>query len=601
MVERDERLVYKTSDLMRGHFQVEEIVKVNIGIVFIKWSLKQEQLQSCCFDYKYFDDGEPLSSKLRSIANHVEECYPVLKGVLLSLLPNRFEQDQSNMSAIVSAFTLPDWEEYRTDELQTMFNALITEADGQDDIYSTPESIRTLMNKLIKPVKNMSVVDLFSGAGSCLASVYCEYKDLNPILYGEEINFDMYGISNMLLIINGVSNAQIAQRNVYTNSENDCEKFDNVLMDSPFALSVSIEDSPVYKYGLPSKSSADWANYQIALRKLKVSGRAIATISMGGLNRASDIKIREGIIKDDLIEAVIMLPSSMYANTAIPTALLVFNKEKAAITENRVIMIDASEQYIRKNRRQNGLTNETISKILDAFNNATEEERFSTIVDTTTLEINEFNLNASFYLNAQLIGQQLRDSITLRDVAEILPGVQITASDLDVLKKNATHYFLNVRNIQDDSILYEEEDRIRDKKVNWYGKYDIQAGDIIMTTKGTTAKAVIVPDDFNPSFISNNLTIIRVNKAMYSPYVLLKYLRSELGRLVLNSVTTGTGVRIINASKLGNIEIPKYDVEKCLLIGERIKASSLEYLKRIEAAKKKLELENKEIDKELEI
>ncbi len=44
-----------------------------------------------------------------------------------------------------------------------------------------------------------------------------------------------------------------------------------------------------------------------------------------------------------------------------------------------------------------------------------------------------------------------------------------------------------------------------------------------MTTKGTTAKAVIVPDDFKPSFISNNLTIIRVNNELYSPYVLLKY------------------------------------------------------------------------------
>ena len=601
MVERDERLIDKASELMRGHFQVDEIVKVNIGIVFIKWSLKKEQLQSCCFDQKYFNDGEPLGSKLKSIASCVEECYPVLKGVLLSLLPNRFEQDQSNMSAIVSAFTLPDWEEYSTDELQTMFNALITEADGQDDIYSTPESIRTLMHKLIIPVNKMSVADLFSGAGSCLDSVYSEYKNLNPMLYGEEINFDMYGISNMLLIINGVSNAQIVQRNVYASSEADFEKFDNVLMDSPFALSVTIEDSQVYKYGLPSKSSADWANYQIALWKLKPTGRSIATSSLGGLNRASDVKIREGIIKDDLIEAVIMLPSSMYANTAIPTALLVFNKNKTETMKNKVIMIDASEQYIRKNRRQNSLTDETINKIFDVFKNGTEEERFSTIVDTGTLEKNEFNLNASFYLNAQLIGQQLRDSITLRDVAEILPGVQVTASDLDVLKKNATHYFLNVRNIQDDSILYEEEDRIRDKKVNWYGKYDIQAGDIIMTTKGTTAKAVIVPDDFNPSFISNNLTIIRINKEKYSPYVLLRYLKSELGKLVLDSVTTGTGVRIINASKLGNIEIPKYDVEKCLQIGERIKASSLEYLKRIEAAKKKLELENKEIDKELEI
>ena len=601
MVERDERLVYKTSDLMRGHFQVEEIVKVNIGIVFIKWSLKQEQLQSCCFDHNYFDDGEPIGSKLKFIASCVEECYPVLKGVLLSLLPNRFEQDQSNMSAIVSAFTLPDWEEYSTDELQSFFNALITEADGQDDIYSTPESIRTLMHKLIKPVNKMSVADLFSGAGSCLDSVYSEYKNLNPMLYGEEINFDMYGISNMLLIINGVSNAQIVQRNVYASSEADFEKFDNVLMDSPFALSVAIEDSPVYKYGLPSKSSADWANYQIALWKLKPTGRSIATSSLGGLNRASDVKIREGITKDDLIEAVIMLPSSMYANTAIPTSLLVFNKQKTETMKNKVIMIDASEQYIRKNRRQNSLTNETINKIIDTFKNGTEEERFSTIVDTGALGKNEYNLNASYYLNAQLIGQQLRDSITLRDIAEILPGVQVTASDLEVLKKNATHYFLNVRNIQEDSILYEEEERIRDKKVNWYGKYDIQAGDIIMTTKGTTAKAVIVSDDFNPSFISNNLTIIRVNKAMYSPYVLLKYLRSELGRLVLDSVTTGTGVRIINASKLGNIEIPNYDVVKCLQIGERIKASSLEYQKRIEAAKKKLELENKEIDKELEI
>lgn len=601
MVERDERLIYKASDFMKGHFQVDEIVKVNIGMAFIKWALKQEYLQTCCFDHKYFNDGGALGNKLKSIADSVEEHYPVLKGVLLSLLPNRFEQEIGHLNAIVNAFTLSDWDEYSTDELKRLFSTLVTEADGQEEIYSTPESIRTLMNKLIKPVENMSVADLFSGAGSCLTSVYSEYKDLDPMLYGEEINFDMYGISNMLLIINGVSNANVVQRNVYTNSEADFEKFDNVLMDSPFALSVTIEDSPVYKYGLPSKSSADWANYQIALRKLKLTGRVIATISIGGLNRSSDVKIREGIIKDDLIEAVIMLPSSMYANTAIPTALLVFNKQKTEMMKNRAIMIDASENYIRKNRRQNSLTNETVNKIVDAFNNGIEEERFSTIVDIETLGKNEYNLNSSYYLNAQLIGQQLRDSIMLRDIAEILPGVQVTANDLEVIKKNATHYFLNVRNIQDDSIIYEEEDRIRDKKVNWYGKYDIQAGDIIMTTKGTTAKAVIVPDDFNPSFISNNLTIIRVNNEMYSPYVLLKYLRSELGRLVLDSVTTGAGVRIINASKLGNIEIPKYEIEKCLRLGERIKTSFLEYQKRIEAAKKKLEQENKEIDKELEI
>ena len=371
-------------------------------------------------------------------------------------------------------------------------------------------------------------------------------------------------------------------------------------MDSPFALSVTIDDNPVYKYGLPSKSAADWANYQIAIHKLKPTGRAVTTISAGGLNRSTDLKIREGMINDDLIEAVIMLPSSMYAHTAIPTALLVFSKQKADVKKNKILMIDASEEFVRKNRRQNSLTSGSVSKIISIYQNWTEEERFSTIVDRETLEKNEYNLNASYYLNAQLIEKQLSNSIMLREVAEILPGVQVSASDLEVLKRNATHYFLNVRNIQEDEILYDEEDRIRDKKVNWYGKYDIQAGDIIMTTKGTTAKAVVVSGAFQPAFISNNLTIIRVNQDKYSPYVLLKYLKSDLGKLVLESVTTGAGVRIINASKLGNIEIPNYDVEKCLQIGERIKASSLDYHKKIEAAKKKLELENKEIDKELE-
>lgn len=599
MVERDERLVYRTSDLMRGHFQVEEIVRINIGMVFIKWALKQDRLKTYCFEDEYFRDGQSLSDKLKFIANCVEECYPILKGVLLSLLPNRFEQELSDLNAIVSAFTLPDWEEYSSFELQRLFNALVMDADGQDDVYSTPESIRELMCRLINPLENMYIADLFSGAGSCLVRVFEEYKSLNPILYGEEINFDMFGISNMLFIINEVSNVQVVQRNVYTNSEADFERFDNVIMDSPFALSVTIEDASVYKYGLPSKSAADWANYQIALSKLKPAGRAIATTSVGGLNRASDIKIREGIINDDLVEAIIMLPSSMYVNTAIPTAIIVFNKRKAESIRNKVIMIDASDRFIRKNRRQNSLTQETINRIIHVVQNGTVEKQFSTVVDLETLRKNEYNLNASYYLNAQLIEQQLSNSILLKEIADILPGVQVPASDLEVLKKNATHYFLNVRNIQDDLILYEEEDRIRDKKVNWYGKYDIQAGDIIMTTKGTTAKAVIVPEDFLPAFISNNLTIIRVNKEKYSPYVLLKYLRSDLGRLVLDSVTTGAGVRIINASKLGNIEIPDYDTEKCLQLGDRIKSATLDYQKKIDAAKKKLEAEEKEISKEL--
>ncbi len=601
MSEKDERLVYALSDLLRGHFKTSEIVKINIGMTFIKWALQSENVQEYSFDDVDLSNKESAGEQFVKILNCIEEKYSIITGGAVSILPLRTRHDLGTLHAIVEAFSLPEWREYTSNDLVRLFNNLVMEADGHEEIYSTPDSIRKLMVKLIVPKENMKIIDLFSGVGSCLVEVNKEYKDLNPVLYGEEINFDMYGVSNMLFLINGISAVKVVQRNVYSASGDDEERFDNVLMDAPFAFNATIEESSVYKYGLPAKSAADWANYQIAVHKLKPTGKAIVTSSVGGLNRSTDQRIREGMIKDDLLEAVIVFPSAMYAHTAIPTALLVFNKQKPQDRKNKILMIDASKHFIKKNRKQNALTQDAIFRIVNVTQKWVEEERFSTIVDRKILEMNEYNLSASFYLNFKEIERHLGDSIMLKEVADILPGVQVSASDLEMLKRSATHYFLNVKNIQDDEIVYEEDERIRDKKVTWYGKYDIQAGDIIMTTKGTTTKAVIVPDDFQPAFISNNLSIIRVNQEKYSPHVMLKYLKSKIGKLVLDRVTTGAGVKVINASKLGNIKIPDYDLEKCLKIGERIKRSVLEYRKSLETAKKKFEMEEQEISKELGI
>lgn len=601
MIEKNEQLIWALSDLLKGHFQSSEIVRINIAIIFIKWALQQENLKFYSFNDVTLQNKESAVEELIKVTNCIEETYPIIKGSLLSLLPIQTKNDKSDLQAIVEAFFLSAWREYESKELVGLFNKLVMEADGQEEIYSTPESIRKLMVKLVAPRKNMKVADLFSGVGSCLVEVNEEYKDLTPELYGEEINFDMYGISNMLFLLNGISAGRIAQRNVYSSSGDDEERFDNVLMDAPFALSITIEEKTVYKYGLPAKSAADWANYQIAVHKLKPTGKAIVTSSVGGLNRSRDQKIRAGMIKDDLLEAVIMLPSAMYAYTSIPMALLILNKQKPKERKNKILMVDATKDFVKITRKQNAMTQETIFRIVNVTQNWIKEEGFSTIVDRTILERNEYNLNASFYLNFKEIERKLGDSIILKEVADVLPGVQVSTSDFEILKRNATHYFLNVKNIQDDEIFYDEDERIRDKKVTWYGKYDIQAGDIILTTKGTTTKAVIVPDDFQPAFISNNLSIIRVNQAKYSPYVLLKYLKSEIGKLVLDRVTTGAGVKVINASKLGNIEIPAYDLEKCTQIGERIKRSILEYRQSIETSKEKFEKEEQEIRKELGI
>jgi len=597
-MEKSRYLESVLSNVLNASFKTGEIARVKMGLTFIKWALRQVDLCGKELYMQHYSEEE-FEMYINRVINTIEDYYPVLRDVLSSLIPSRSKKDMKSLRAIFEAYQMKEWNEYPTEELVVLFNELVVEENNYEDMVVTPASIRKLIVKIIDPKKNMKVGNLFSGTGSCLLEVNAMYNDLEPVLYGEEISFEMYGISNMLLIINGIHNGQILQGNVYDRAFFDKEAFDTIIIDAPFGMSAVLRENGSFKYGLPAKSSADWANYQIAVYKLKSNGKAIVTASVGALNRSTDAKIREGMVNDDLIEAVITLPGNLYAQTTISTALIIFNKQKSSERKNKIIMIDASEKFNRRNRRQNELTQDATSQILELLQNWQEVEQVSMIVDLETLRNNEYNLNSCYYLNAKVIQNKLKNSIYLKDIAEVLPGVQVAAEELNLLKTNTTHYFLNVKNIQEDEIIYDEDERIRDKSITWYGKYDIQSGDIIMTTKGTTTKVTIVSDDFKPAFISNNLTIIRVKRGRYSPQVLMKYLKSELGKLVLESIATGAGIRVINASKLEGIRIPNYDVETCMKLGERIKASTLEYQKSIEAAKEKFAREEAAIKQEL--
>lgn len=68
-----------------------------------------------------------------------------------------------------------------------------------------------------------------------------------------------------------------------------------------------------------------------------------------------------------MIEAVVLLPVSLYAETSIQTALIVFNKNKSAQENKKIMFVDASNEYERLNRRQNTLPDVGIEKILNCL------------------------------------------------------------------------------------------------------------------------------------------------------------------------------------------------------------------------------------------
>lgn len=100
------------------------------------------------------------------------------------------------------------------------------------------------------------------------------------------------------------------------------------------------------------------------IESLNNTGKAGVVVPHGVLFRgAAEGKIRTKTIEEDLIEAVIGLPSNLFFGTSIPAAILIFNKRK--VNKEKVLFIDASKDFV-PGKNQNSLGKNTFS-ILQIF------------------------------------------------------------------------------------------------------------------------------------------------------------------------------------------------------------------------------------------
>lgn len=177
----------------------------------------------------------------------------------------------------------------------------------------------------------------------------------------------------------------------------------------------------------------------------------------------------------------------------------------------------------------------------------------------------------------------------LGEIAEITRGVNVTKKELESLEKDGEYYYLNIRNIDEGDINYEDATRIKPKSWDWLERYSIQPGDILITAKGWETKAALVDNDFKDSFISSNLTRIRVDRSKYNPYILLEFLQSEIGKRMLESIQTGTTITLINNKQLSRMEVPVYPKEMMDEIGRSIKKNQTIYKEKVKEAEQQYE------------
>ncbi len=212
----------------------------------------------------------------------------------------------------------------------------------------------------------------------------------------------------MNMILHNIPDAHIENEDTLTTPlilENGyIKQFDRVLANPPFSQNytkANMQFQQRFKYGFTPETGkkADLMFLQHMIASLKDNGILASVMPHGVLFRGGQEKvIREGIVKDDLIEAIIGLPAKLFYNVGIPACIIVINKNKSEKTKNKILFINADREY-GEGRNQNYLRPEDIEKIVTVFNEKKEIPKYSKLVDINEIEENDFNLNIRRYVD----------------------------------------------------------------------------------------------------------------------------------------------------------------------------------------------------------
>lgn len=281
--------------------------------------------------------------------------------------------------------------------------------------FFTPSEVSTLLAKLTKSKSGARICDPTCGSGSLLIKAGREVGDNNFSLYGQEQNGSTWALAVMNMFLHGFDNASIRWgdtiRNPKLKEGDQLMKFDTVVANPPFSLDKWGADSaasdPYNRFwrGVPSKSKGDWAFISHMIETLNETGKAGVVVPHGVLFRgSSEGKIRQKTIEDNLLEAVIGLPSNLFFGTGIPAAILVFNKDKGKNTD--ILFVDASKHF-ESGKNQNKLRDSDIDKIVATYDlfhqgklkSGIVEDKYSFVATFDEILENDFNLNIPRYVD----------------------------------------------------------------------------------------------------------------------------------------------------------------------------------------------------------
>lgn len=292
--------------------------------------------------------------------------------------------------------------------------------------YYTPRSVVSLLVNILDPQEGETVYDPACGTGGMLIEVIEHVKaaggrpqTLWGRLYGQEKVLATSAIARMNLLLHGVEDFQIVRDDTLRSPAffdgARLARFDCVIANPPFSLEKwggeAWESDPWGRNklgGVPPKSYADWAWVQHMLTSaLPRTGRVAVVLPQGALFRqGAEGRIREHVLKADLIEAVIGLAPNLFYGTGLAASVLILRKWTEKDRRGKVLFVNG-EKLFKRGRNQNTLEPEHAETLLKAYQAFADDPGLSTVAALDDIAGNGYNLNIPLYVEPADTGERI--------------------------------------------------------------------------------------------------------------------------------------------------------------------------------------------------
>ena len=369
---------------------------------------------------RLLDDSDSIASNLKAYIEGFSANIQLILEKLLKFSTQIDKMDKSNrLYSVVKKFSDLDLYPDHVDSMKMgyIFEDIIrrfSENAEAGDHYTPREVIRLMVNVLLaegcddlltEEGKIATVLDSACGSGGMLSTAYDFLRRKNPYvdvrLFGQEINPESYAICLADMLIKGQDVKNIMGDEEANTLKTDCfpdQKMRLVIMNPPFGTPWGGKDAPEgqekkvreenkkggrFEHGLPGTGDAQLLFMQHAINKLDEKNGRAAIISNGsplfsGGTTSGESQIRRWMLEEDLIEAIIALPSQLFYNTDIGIYVFILSRNKRPDRRGKVQLINAVDMWkpLRKSlgKKRREIDRESMKKITELYYNFEENQ-----------------------------------------------------------------------------------------------------------------------------------------------------------------------------------------------------------------------------------